>query len=94
MTIEEYNKKYPLMVWEVSYYVPFMYHDSSELFLMEEEARAFLESLSDVIKNKRIQKVNDIWGFTERAKKGGFASTIEEREIKWKAFLNSRKAKK
>lgn len=88
MTIAELDKKYPL-VWVVSSYTLLSYHDRWELFTIEEEARAYFDSLVGV-EEKKIFKTHDIWGFVERSKEKGFSSTIEEAMMNFKAYITGK----
>ena len=70
MTLAEADAKYP-RIWRVSFYNGLGYHDHEELFLTEEEARAFYDDLK--VTDKHIGQTHDIWGWSEkqRAKKIG-----------------------
>ena len=78
MTIKEFNEKYPNKLWVVSYFYSLMTSDHWELFLTKEEAEAFYNSIERA-NDKKLFEANDIWGFTERAIKGGYSSTLEGR---------------
>ena len=53
----------------VTYYLPLAYHERTELFLTESEARAFFDTL-DGIEDKKVHQVLDIWGWGKRHSKG------------------------
>lgn len=66
MTLEEANKRYPL-IWVVRWYNGLGYHDHEKLFVTESEAKEFYDSL-EYAKDRVIGCVHDIWGFSKKHK--------------------------
>lgn len=66
MKKRDFEKEYPNKVWIVTFCTICSYHDIEKLFLTEEEARDYYNSLSEAALHKKIYQVLDIWGWSEK----------------------------
>lgn len=69
MTLQEYEAKYPNIVWCVDISISFSHQIHSKLFLTEEEAKAYYDRFEAPGDYRKMYKCRDIWNFTERMSK-------------------------